>query len=66
MAPSLQLVVQCGSQTVLPFRLYKERVVRDIAIQFRDAGMFLYFCDFPTKIGTGSHHIFEKCNYVRH
>jgi hypothetical protein len=31
MAPSLQLVVQCGSQTVLPFRFYKERVMWLIA-----------------------------------
>jgi hypothetical protein len=27
MAPSLQLTVQCGSHTMLPFRLYTERVL---------------------------------------
>jgi len=35
MAPSLQLVVQYGSQTVLPFRFYKERVLWLIAEYYK-------------------------------
>jgi hypothetical protein len=56
MAPSLRLVVQCGIHTVLPFRLYKERVVWLIAGYCNPVsrrGNVVRFCDFPTKIGTG-------------
>jgi hypothetical protein len=66
-APSLQMVVQCGSQTVLPFRLYKESVLWLIAGHCNPVlgrGNVTSFLRLPHKNRDGWS--YEKHNYVRH